>query len=287
MRVGRSPNVTKEAPAKLMKIVLHVITNLPNEEGYHTQRFEVVQKCLMSMTQGIKYPYMLIVSDNHSIPKLQEWIKAEIKPDIFIDSENYGKSAARKMVASMVPPECVLCYSDDDMYFEDNWFASQLDLLTAFPNVASVSGYPVRTSFRWGNKHTKEWAEKNATLTKGRFIPFEYERDFAISIGRDVNEQIQNTKSDLDYLIEYKGRKAYATSHHCQHIGYAGLLAKALQFDGLAMGSEREFDERLDSMGLRLATTERLTRHMGNVIDDALRRDIENINNLQYAEEVL
>jgi len=69
--------------------------------------------------------------------------------------------------------------------------------------------------------------------------------------------------------------RAYATSHHCQQIGYAGVVNKALEWNYEAMKSERPFDEALDRLGLRLATTQRLARHMGNVIDDHLRKEIE------------
>lgn len=277
MRVGHNPNRSLIAPVKLEKIVLQVITHLPNLKGYHSQRLEVVKTCLTTMTQGIRKPYSLIICDNDSIPELLEWIKNEIKPTMLINSQNIGKTAQRKLMASMIPPDSILCYSDDDMLFYDNWLQPQLDLLFGFPKVSCVSGYPVRTSFRWGNTNTKAWAQKHAMLESGKFIPDEWERDFSISIGRDVNTHKQGTEKDLDYLIKYKGLEAYATSHHCQQIGYAGTLAQALEYDGLLMGSERAFDERLDKMGLRLATVKRLARHMGNVIDDELKETVNGL----------
>jgi hypothetical protein len=42
-----------------------------------------------------------------------------------------------------------------------------------------------------------------------------------------------------------------------------------------AMADEKNTDIVLDKIGLRLATTERYARHMGNVIDDALRAKID------------
>jgi len=105
-------------------------------------------------------------------------------------------------------------------------------------------------------------------------LPDEWERDFAVSVGRVEQDHITNTKNDMDVMITYKGMQAFATSHHCQQIGYAGTLARALQFDGMAMGEERSFDERLDKLGLRLATTDRFVRHIGNVIDSNLETAI-------------
>lgn len=98
------------------------------------------------------------------------------------------------MIAQMLPPETILGYSDDDMLFSNNWLAPQIELLKGFPNVACVSGYPVRTSFRWGNDNTKAWARAEARLTAGRFIPNEWERDFCVSIGRDYAEHIKQAR---------------------------------------------------------------------------------------------
>jgi hypothetical protein len=43
------------------------------------------------------------------------------------------------------------------------------------------------------------------------------------------------------------------------------------------MADERLFDITLDTLGLRLATTQRLTRHIGNVLHEELRKEIHAI----------
>ena len=219
------------------------------------------------MLQGIGREYSLLVWDNGSIPELLRWIGEETKPDILIESQNYGLTFAKAAIAKMLPPNAILCYSDDDMLFMNDWLAPQLDILTTFPNVACVTGYPVRTSFRWGNENTKAWARDNAFLESGRFIPQEWDDDFALSVGRSVEYQRNYTKDDIDWRITYKNQKVYATSHHCQFIGYAGKVAQALQHGNKALESETGFDVELDKIGLRLATTNRLARHIGNVLE--------------------
>ena len=236
MRLGNNPNKGKQAGAKLERVVFQVLTYLPNLEGYHSRRMDVIKMCLRSMIQGANMPYSLVIWDSGSIPELLEWIQDEIKPDMLINSLNFGKNASRKMMAQMIPADSILCYADDDMYFYPNWLAPQMDLLQNFPNVSSVTGYPVRTSFRWGNENTLKWADRNATTERGRFIPDEWERDFSLSIGRDPIEHAFGTKADIDTRIIYKGMSAYATSHHCQQIGYARVMSKALQFDGQILG---------------------------------------------------
>jgi hypothetical protein len=94
----------------------------------------------------------------------------------------------------------------------------------------------------------------------------------------DVNLHARETINDKDILAEYNGVKAYATSHHCQHIGRAGLLASAAREVIMysCMPNEKPYDIILDKMGNRLATIERYTRHIGNIIDKDLRSDILN-----------
>lgn len=278
MRIGSNPNKQEKVSGILENVVFHVVTHLPNQEGYHEKRLEVVKTCLTSMIENAGVKHSLIISDSGSVPELTEWIEKEIKPTILIKPRNFGKGMHKKFVTRMLPPNTVLCYSDDDIFFYPNWFAPQYELLKLFPNVASVTGYPVRTSFRWGNVNTKKWALENAELKAGRFIPEKYEKDFCTSIGREWITHEHGTKKDMDWMISYKGRKAYATSHHCQHIGYSGVIDKALpDFDDNAMGSETGFDIELDKLGLRLATTKRLTRHIGNILDDELRKEIKEI----------
>lgn len=274
MRVGMNPN-RKLTAAKWSPIVVSAITYLPNLEGYHARRLEVVQVCLTSMRKHADMEHTFLVWDSGSCQELTDWLVYDFKPDILIQSAlNLGKNSARTSIVRMLPPETIVTCSDDDMLFYPGWLSRQVELLRGFPNVSAVTGYPVRTSFRWGNEKTLRWAKKNATVTKGRYLPDVWERDFAVSVGRDAETHIKATETELDTLIEYNGLKAYATSHHCQFIGYTETIASVSGYDGMAMGDERPFDIALDSVGLRLATTERLSRHMGNIIHDELRNEI-------------
>lgn len=273
MRVGMNP-MRSERAAEFKPIALTAVTHLPNLQGYHARRLEVIQVCLLSMVKHANEDHNLIIWDNGSCPELLEWIEGELKPDVLIKSVNVGKTAARTCLTRMVHPKTIVTYTDDDMLFYPNWLKPQIELLQGFPCVSVVTGYPVRTSFRWGNEKTLRWAKKNAKIERGRFLPDAWERDFAISIGRDPSVHFETSKDDQDVLIEYNGMKAYATSHHCQFIGYSEMVGRVTQYDGFAMGDERPFDVALDSVGLRLATIDRSARHMGNIIHDELRDEI-------------
>lgn len=274
MRVGNNP--LRDAPADALKpIVFCVVTHLPDFEGYHKDRLEVVQMCLTSMTQNADMDFSLAVWDNGSHPKVRKWIKDKLKPEVFVESINIGKTAARTALIRTLPPKKIACYSDDDIYYYPGWLSPQVELLRSFPNVACVTGYPVRTSFRWGNDNTREWARRMAKLEMGRFLPDEWETDFAVSIGRDPQWHREYTANDKDYRITWQGRQAYATSHHCQFIGWSEVVGRVVSWDDQAMGDERPFDVTLDTLGLRLATTQRYTRHIGNVLHEELKGEIE------------
>lgn len=271
-RIGRNPNRDKPAPVRISNIVLTCVTYLPNFKDYHTNRFEVVQKCLTSMRDNAGGTYTVIVWDNGSCEEFREWVERKYKPDIFIKSGNVGKSVARAALFGMLPPDTIVNYSDDDIYYYPNWLLPQIKLLKHFPDVSCVTGYPTRAMFQGGVENTI----KRLKPTFGRFIPKKWEDDFARSIGWDINLHTASTKTTKDIMVEYRGVKAFATSHHCQQIGRAGLLGEAarryMMYD--CMPNERPYDIILDKMGNRLATLERYTRHIGNVIDENLRCDI-------------
>lgn len=273
MRVGNNPNRGKGAD-QYTPIVLTVVTHLPNMTGYHKNRLEVVQTCLQTMRDNSGDDHTIIVWDNGSCEEFRTWAREVYKPDVFIQSTNIGKTLARHTLASMLPKDKIISYCDDDILFYPNWLNPQVELLKTFPNVSAVTGYPVRTQFRWGTENTRRWGAECGKMQSGKFIPDEWERDFAISIGRDPDWHEKYTKNDLDYLVEYNGLKAYATAHHCQLIGRAETIAKACVIDNEAMGDEKPFDINLDKLGLRLATTERLARHIGNVVDNDLRAEV-------------
>jgi hypothetical protein len=272
-RIGHNP-LRLSSSDRLRPVVLAVVTHLPNLEGYHAKRLEVVQTCLRSMIQNSDVEFSLAVWDNNSCDVFREWVKDEVRPDVFVESVNLGKNTGRTALTRMVPPGTIICYSDDDMYFYPGWLSPQIELLQHFPNVACVTGYPVRTSFRWGNEKTIAWARKNGKVESGRFIPQQWEDDFAVSIGRDVKAHKSGTVDDVDHRVTYQGKQAYLTSHHCQFIAYAGTVGRVVSWDSKAMGDERPFDMVMDELGLRLATTERYTRHIGNVLHDELREEI-------------
>lgn len=280
-RIGVNPNVNSRA-YQYNDIVLTAITHLPNDEGYHNKRFEIVKICLESMRENCDVKSTVIIWDNGSHEYFRNWLRHEYKPDILIESPNIGKTNARTNLFRICPPHCIVSYTDDDMLFYPNWLNPQVEILKKFPNVACVSGWPVRTSARWGNQNTLVWARENNLLEEGRFISDEWEYDFALSVEQNPQRHFDDSLNDVDYRITYNGLQAYAMAQHCQFIACAPTVAEMPLYHSQAMRYQREFDMRMDGLGLRLTTIQRLCRHMGNRIDDKLRQEI-NAMELSYA----
>jgi glycosyltransferase involved in cell wall biosynthesis len=271
MRTEMNPNRRTKADGYAPYIASSIV-HLPNFEGYHEQRFEVVKTSLTTMRENAGLDCQILIWDNGSCQEFRDWLLNEYKPDYVVLSNNVGLSNARAGLIRMLPPDVILGVADDDMYYYPDWFKAQVELMNYFPNVGQVSGYPVRTQMRWGNRRTLEWARKVAVVEEGSFIPSEWDRDYCTSIGRDYEWHKKYTENDMDKRITYRGVQAYAFAHHCQFICKVKLLANLMNFTTEAMSDDKPFDWAVDTTGmLRLTTINRYTRHIGNVLDDDLK----------------
>ena len=276
MRIGQNPNRNSniEPPSK---VIIAAITHLPTFVGYHEQRFDVVRICLESMRRFAgKTDYEIYIWDNGSCEPFRIWLMDEYKPEYLTLSRNVGKTNAMRAVFSSFPPDTIVAMSDDDILYYPGWLDKQIEILNHFDAVL-VSGYPVRTSFRWGIEKTVKRCQEMGTVETGRFLSDEWERDFAISIGRDPAYHKQCTEYDIDYRVTYNGKTAYCTGHHCQFIARAGRILPAIGWSNHALEEMRSFDIAVDQIGLRLCTTERLTRYIGNVLDREIAVEIKKL----------
>jgi glycosyltransferase involved in cell wall biosynthesis len=279
MRIGENPNRRGAVPA-LPEIVTAVITHLPNTDGYHSQRFEIVRTCLNSMRDHSDAH--VLIWDNGSAGWFLDWLRQEYQPDTLIISANVGKSSARASIFNMFPGKTIIALCDDDMFFYPDWLDAQINILKTFPNVGAVSGYPVRTQQRWGCASNRAYAREHGA-EYGRFIIDDWERDFCASVGREPEGHLRSTAMVKDMLLEKDGVKALAFAHHCQFVAFARRIAPLTEWNEQATSNEQDFDNAIDRAGyLRLTTPKRYARHMGNVLDETLLADVQRYG---YAKE--
>ncbi len=270
MRVNNNPNTNAKVDG-YGPVIVSAITHLPVAGGYHKDRLKVVKCSLETMKRNAGADCEIMVWDNGSYPAFTQWLKYEYEPDYLILSPNVGKSIARASIVRMLPPETIIGVADDDIFYYPDWLRFHLELLEHFPNVGTVSGWAVRTQFRFNNLSTLSWGNKEKCLQIGRWISEQEDKDFCTSIGRNYDWHVNYAKDDKEARLVWKGKTAYATGHHCQWVGYGGRLAPLVAYTKEAMPDERPFEQAIDRAGLlRLTTFQRYTRHIGNVLDKEL-----------------
>ena len=278
MRVGNNPLKRAFLQPPYSNVIACVISHITAKIGYHEKRMECMKTSLLTLRKTLPEGAQILVWDNGSNDEWKVWLYDDFEPDFLHLTPNVGKNNARVAIANMLPPETIIAMADDDILYYPGWFEAEYDIFTTYPNVGVVTGHPIRSHFRWGCENTIAWAREHGNLEIGRFIPEEYEKEFAEGIGRDWKVHVMSTAGESDYRATYKGVQAYCHGHHMQFLTKAGLIAPFCLRSDLAMTPDQPFDISIDNAGLlRLCTTTRYVRHIGNVMDDELRQAADQI----------
>lgn len=282
----RGPNPGREQVSGYTppKVTVAVLACVLSSEGYYRYRFDVLKLTLAALKANTSTAHDLLVFDNGSRPEVGEYLsrlKQEGEIDYLLSStRNIGNFGALRMIFNSAPGE-VIAYLDDDVFVYPGWLEAQMKLLAAFPNVGMVSGVPVRMSALHNNQSLDllvKTPPAGMQVSLTRHIPDEWERDWAVSTGRRVDEFIESTRDFKETMISYQGETAVGSANHFQFIGYREVLVQGLPtgWDQRLMGDMVEFDQRMDELGyLRISTPDRFVRHIGNTINPDLGAEAE------------
>jgi hypothetical protein len=133
------------------------------------------------------------------------------------------------------------------------------------------------------DKNVLESAVRISTSNEKR-IPDDWEIDWAVSTGRDPEAHLQATQDHQDLVLRttdpHSGNtcEAIGSANHFQFISRKQVILQALPstWSGKMMGSMVELDDAIDQLGyLRLSTTERYTRHLGNVLSEEVLQETQ------------
>lgn len=269
---GQGTKIDRKIPPELPVVV--VVTNLPDDHEYHKERIEIVTKSLTLCRQNAGTEHWLVVWDNGSKKELRDWL-IDFAPDQLIFSHNIGVANTMRRVLGMYI-ESVVTWNNDDLIYYPNWLQPQIDILKAYPQAASVTGCVTRLYSGKADDSTVTWARHNAKLGRAD-TPLEWDKQHADSIGKfGMEKQYIGTTIPQ---VEYKGVKALVGGNHCQMTVRPPIIYPLIpRTDMYMVPLFQTLDTAVNSNGhLRLMTPERLTRHIGNVMTDADRKEIDEL----------
>jgi glycosyltransferase involved in cell wall biosynthesis len=289
-RIGINPARGKLIKYRPARVSVTLLTYIPDLSGYFEDRLNILKIVLGSLRVNTSIPYDLLVFDNGSCQEVREFLtgcnRAGEINYLILSDKNIGKIDAFQILFNAAPGE-IIAYSDDDIFFYPNWLEAQLEILDSYPNAGMISGTPVRNA----SMHARESLDRlitdkpdGITISNRRVIPDDWEIDWAISTGRDVQEHLRKTQHHQDLVLRTEDTKrgivceAIGSANHFQFITPKKVILQALpnKWSGKLMGSMVELDEAIDQLGyLRLSTTQRYTRHLGNVLNDGFFTELK------------
>lgn len=274
MRVGMNP-LRDERMAVSDLPVIAVLVHLPHEQDYHVSRFEIVTASLTLARQSAGTDHHFLIWDNGSSPKMREWL-LDFAPDTLILSHNVGVLNAMTRIYHAFR-DSVIAWCNDDMLYYPDWLGPQLELLEAFPE-GVVSGCVTRYYSCKADENTIEWARKCGKLSAVN-TPSLWDMQHGISIGRGKGEAASVFVNAVIPSVEYNGHTALIGGGHCQFVSRAETVIPFLHPTERYMHPLfKTLDESIDAAGiLRLMTTKRLTRHLGNVLTDDDKMEINSL----------
>ena len=283
-RLGISPTRNKDSGYTPARVTVAVLTFIPSLEGYYRHRLDVLKLCLESILVNTTHPFDLAVFDNGSCEPVVDYLRGMQKAGdinfLLFSKQNLGVVGALQVLFRAVPGE-LIAYCDDDILFYPGWLEAELKVMDAFPNVGMVTGVPVRNGARLSSTSNQAFMESQTEGLAVRDdvrISDEWEADWAVSTGRNPEEHLEKSKDQKVPYLTYNGVSAFAVSSHFQYMIPKQVALQALpgEWTQSLMGQVVEWEESVDTEGfLRLSTTQRYVRHIGNFISPALAEEVK------------
>ena len=271
MRKGQNPAKFVNQVAKPERVTVALLNYIPFISGFYSEALDVLKVSLESMRNDAGLPFDVLVFDNGSCPEVRDFLISEKEAGhiqyLLLSEKNLGKGGAWNIMLAGAPGE-IIAYTDSDVLFYPKWLSRSVELLETFPNTGMVTGRAFRTNPEY-HTSTRAWAQSNASLDEGCFIPWDTFWEFNRSLGQDEAENRKVYAETLDWKITYKGLSAMAGASHWQFTAYKSILAQFLPFDmDKPMGQVKQLDQRMNELGLlRLMLPDPLTMNLSNTTD--------------------
>lgn len=284
-RLGINPARKANSSYQPAEVTVGMLTYIPSLEGYFRNRLEVLKLSISSLLSNTNTEFDFFVLDNGSCPDVTEYLRdlnsKGLIDYLLLSSQNLGVEGGVRVLAKSVLGR-YFAFSNDDVFYYPGWLEEHLKIIKTFPNVGMVSGTPVGYSSEGADQSLQEFIRKDVpgleVTTRERVKSWEI--DWAKSTGRDIEQHLQKVKDTPHTMVQYRGVRAISSATHFQFVSPKEVIPQAIPYfwrknlmDGMI-----EMDHEVDSMGfLRLSTVDRVTRHIGNTIDESLNEEMEKL----------
>lgn len=258
---------------------LIIIVFIPSLEGYYKNVLEVFKLCLESAISTTNSNCAITVVNNASCEEVNTYLKGKLD-DNSIDTvihhkKNIGKIDAL-IGAARGSREPIITIADVDILFTHGWQKGVEDIFEKFKGVASVSPIPARMFKNYETYATFEKILRGKVKYKSEAIPENHE---------DYNRYLVSTHNDeeTDEMLKWpvvtsNGQKAIIGSGHQILCMRRELFFSTVPFEPslTLVGNRSEYhycDDPINySGGMRLATFHNMAYHMGNTVEDWMRK---------------
>lgn len=287
-RIGINPARGKQTDYRPAPVTVTMVTYIPSLSGYFEQRLEVLKLSLASLIAHTRPAHDLMIFDNGSCEVVLNYLielqRAGYVNYLLLSERNIGKIDALHILFNAAPGE-IIAYNDDDILLYPGWLEAHLDALERFPQAGMVSGVPIRNASGHALQSLERLVSQGVEgmqFTRERRIPDAWEEDWALSTGRDPERHLQDMQGKLDLVLRAERPdgsgicEMIAGANHFQFVSPKQVILQALPKDwtGKLMGAMIELDEAVDRLGyLRLSTTQRYARHLGNSLSQEARQE--------------
>ncbi len=284
-RMGMNPARGKGISYHPANITVATVTYIPSLDGYFKHRLEILKLSLASIKAHTEQPFNLMVFSNGCCDEVVEYLNNQLKIGaidyLILSQRNIGIIGAFKILFEAVPGD-IIAYADDDVLYYQGWLAPHLEILNTYPNVGMVSGAPVGYSSEKSSSSLERFLSDKPDDLAVTYSPRElaWEKDWAISTGRDVDQHLASVQNKPNTLLDYQGVKAVGSAKHFQFVTTKRVMAEALpqKWTSKLMDGLVELDKSVDQLNyLRLSTPKRYTRHLGNIISPEIAQEAQKL----------
>ena len=292
-RFGMNPARNKTISYTPSRVTAAMVSYIPNLEGYFQHRLDVLRLSLESLIKSLDTTCDIMIFNNGSCQEVVNFLETQLqsgKINYLIHSQiNLGVIGAFKVLFNAAPGE-IIAYSDDDVLYYPGWLDAHLEILNTFPRVGMVSGAPVGYSSEHALSSVSEFIDDPEANVEVSEIPRNesWESNWAESTGRSVDDHLHACKNTPHLQLTYQGINAIQGAKHFQFVTPKEVITRALDKDwtGSLMDGLVSLDESVDKLGfLRLSTTSRYVRHIGNALSQETVNEAKSLR-IPYSGEV-